>query len=62
MSKVRRMVGWKESRLVDGQRFPKGITGLSQVLEEDQKLPQSSMHLNKQEDAATGIIPKFKQT
>ena len=59
------MVGWKESKLVDVQRFPKGIAGISQGPQEGQKIPQSSTHLNKQADKTsgthgTGNTPKFR--
>lgn len=59
------MVGWKESKLVDVQRFPKGIAGISQGPQEGQKIPQSSTHFNKQADKTSGThgtdnTPKFR--
>lgn len=39
--------GWKEYRLVDRHRFPKGITSISHGPEEGQKLFQGSKYLNK---------------
>lgn len=60
------MVAWEESRLLDRNRFPKGIAGIGYGLKEGQKLPQGSQHINKQADTAprtheASNIPKCGQ-